>query len=87
MIKKKVNIRVKGKTVETTILMPESLDEAAKMMSARDLMRAFEERAIYLAKLHLMREGRPPRERTKVTLNLKTLDPKTKELLAQLGVL
>lgn len=87
MIKKSVVIRIKKKSVETTILMPESLEEAVKMMPLKDLMKAFEQRAIYLAKLHIMRGGKPPRQRTKVTIDLKKLDPKTKEILAQLGML
>jgi hypothetical protein len=87
MKEKKIKMKVKGKSVEPIFYIPETIEEALKMMPQKDIMVALEQRCIYLAKLNLLRDGKPAKERKKITIDLTKLSDKEREALQNAGLI
>lgn len=86
MIEKELKLRVNKKRISSKFLLPETMAEAMQILPEREILRAIEERVKYLAKLNLLRSGRPAREKRKLIIDLTKLDPSLKEKLVKLGL-
>lgn len=87
MKEKKIKMKVKGKSVENVFYIPETIEEAQKMLAYKDIMVALEQRCIYLAKLTIMRDGRPVKEKKKLVIDLTKLSDKEREALSSVGLI
>lgn len=81
-----IRLRVKGKDHEISVMLPETAKEVL-LLPEKQVLEAMAMYQKHLARLSAMRDGRPPRQKKKLILDIEKLDPQARTALIKAGLL
>lgn len=90
MREKKATVKVRGEVKEVTLILPETIEEAGKLLVAlpkKDLFHFIEQKMKHMARLALVHAGKPKKPKKRVVLKIDALPEDIKRRLESEGLL